>query len=174
VDYLISFLIGVFCGTGIFLGYGIYHISKIRASQDGLVTQIKNKSKEMISKRDAIKDRLIKASEIAHSQAAMRAQIEMPSKNALHSKYKNDLIGEILQLEQEKLDILRTVLAEGYDPIITTITETGKREEMTLSAYVNLASSSLGSFKGGNDINVPKKTAKFTILKGGKDDGQVN
>jgi hypothetical protein len=112
----------------------------------------------------------------------LRAQAEMPSKNAVHSKYKNGLVAEINEIEQQKLEILRTVLAEGFDPMITVLHDGGGKEEIPLSAYVLTSQQAVDSGAGkkqeaaphpGMD-QPPRKVGKFFIYKGGKDDGTTH
>lgn len=173
---ILMFLLGVIFGASIFMGYGFYQVTKIKKIKASLTTQIQTKSAEMDQKKDSIKNRLIKASEIAQTQMAIRAQQEMPSKNALHSRYKNGLIGELQDLEQQKIDILRTVLAEGFNPMITILNEKGSQEEIPLSEYVDQAAAILDTNQGNpppppsNDPTQPRKAGKFVVYKGGKDD----
>jgi hypothetical protein len=179
---VLIFLFGLAVGAGMFMGYGWYQMNKIKKVKDLLMNQIRQKAAEMDGKRDSIKDRLVKASELAQDQASIRAQIEMPSKNALHSRHKNGLVAELQDLEQQKLDLLKTVLAEGFDPTITVINESGARQEIPLSTYVNQATVALNDSLGTSDAtpppapedNQPKKVGKFIIYKGGKDDGTTH
>ena len=177
MEVLYAFILGALFGSSAVFSYGLYQIHKIKRVKENLLGQIKAKATEMEQKKDSIKDRLIKASEIAQTQMALRAQLEMPSKNALHSRYKNGLGGELQELEQKKLDLLRTVLAEGFDPTITVINEAGAKTEVPLSSYVNDAAVALNTSLGNPpsvDPNLPKRTSKFVLYKGGKDDGTTH
>jgi hypothetical protein len=176
MDSLIVFLMGVLFGAGCFMGYGWYHVNKIRKVKDALLNQIKAKAEEMDRQKNSIKERLTKASELAQQQMALKAQMEMPSQNALHSKYKNGLVGELQDMEQQKLDLLKTVLAEGFDPMITVVSETGVKTEIPLSTYVNeatvLLNESVGTKPAAPEVLQPKKAGKFIVYQGGKDDGK--
>jgi hypothetical protein len=184
MENIIIFLLGTFFGMGSFIAYSYYQISKIDKIKDTLISQIKTRVEEQKAKNlvtsATIKDRLFKASELAQAQMAIRAQMEAPSKNALHSKYKNGLIGELQDMEQQKIDLLRTVLAEGFDPLITVINETGAKTEIPLSTYVNEASVALGDSLGNSmtppptDPTKPRKAGKFMVYRGGKDDGTTH
>jgi hypothetical protein len=180
MDYALMFLLGLLSGSAMFMGYGVYQFASLKKKRDSLMSQIKTKVKESDEKSTSIKDRLLKAAELAQAQVALKAQIEMPSKNALHSKYKNDLVHEIQDMEQRKLDLLTTILAEGFDPTITVVNETGKKEEIPLSSYVGQASRILSEYMGNqppplpNDPNQPRKAGKFIVYKGGKDDGTTH
>ena len=176
---MLEFFFGVLCGITLYFAYGCHQYNKIKKVKEGLITQMQERSKEMSEKGNSIKERLIKASELAQAQVALKGQLDAPSKNALHSRYKNGLIGEIQHMEEEKLSLLRTVLAEGYDPLITVVNETGIAEQVTLSSYVSQASMALSEFTGtppppptdAASVNQPRKAGKFVVYKGGKDDG---
>ena len=178
MEMLLTFMAGTVFGCVFIMCYCYYKINKIKKVKEDLLSKIKTKATELNKKESSIKDRLVKASAIAQTQMAIRAQLEMPSKNSLDSKYKNGLVSELQDLEQHKLDLLRTVLAEGFDPLITVINESGNKTEVPLSAYVNEAAGVLNTHQGSaapattpqNDTDQPKKTSKFVLHKGGKDD----
>lgn len=179
--YVFMFLLGMVVGTGMFVGYGLYQVDKIKKAKATLIEELKKKVVTEDEKRTSIKERLIQASKIAQAQMELRAQAEMPSKNAVHSKYKNGLVHEINEMEQQKLDILRTVLAEGFDPMITVLHDGGTKEEIPLSAYVATAQSTADGGMGKKETATPpphpgmdqppRKAGKFFVYKGGKDDG---
>jgi hypothetical protein len=180
---VLMFFLGLLVGAGMFIGYGFYQVKKIKNVKDLLIDEIKKKVTAEDDKRNSIKERLIQAAKIAQVQMELRAQAEMPSKNAAHSKYKNGLVAEINDMEQQKLDILRTVLAEGFDPMITVLHDGGTREEIPLSAYVATAQTTADGGTGKKDATPPphpgmdqppRKVGKFFIYKGGKDDGTTH
>ncbi len=72
----------------------------------------------------SVKDRLRKAVEIATQQSKINTKKD-PESLVQHN-----------ELELEKLTILRTILKDGFDPIITIRQNTGSQEEMPLSEYV--------------------------------------
>lgn len=175
------FLLGLLLGSSLVMGYGLYQIKKIKKTKNALLGQIKTKILEEDKKKNSIKERLLQASELAQVQMSIKAQLEMPSKNALHSKYKNELISELQDIEQKKIEILQTILADGFDPVITMTNETGGKAEVPLSAYVNDALTTLGNMTGGqsqvqtppplpSDPTNPKRIGRFLVYKGGKDD----
>jgi len=178
MEFLLGFLLGIVISCGFFFSYGMYQVNKMKKIKETLSAQIKAKAQEMDEKKSSIKERLVKASELANAQMAIRSQMETPSKNALHSRYKNGLVGEIQEMEAQKLDLLRTILAEGFDPMITVVNEAGAKTEMSLSAYVVEASGQLDKSHGSatpppvplNNPNQSRKAGKFVVFKGGKDD----
>src|ERR1035437_7104015 len=162
VDAFLFFFTGLVWGAVLVFMYGSYRIEKVKKAKEALLTQIKAKVAEMDKQKESIKDRLIKASELAQTQIVIRGQLEMPSNGALHSKYKNELMHEMQDIEQQKIDILKTILAEGFDPMITIVNDTGTKSEIALSGYVNeaiiLLSKSLGDpIPPSTDSTNPKK-----------------
>ena len=136
-------------------------------SMDAFKDAVKEQVDSLESKRDSIKERLIKAQEITQQQLELRAQTDMPSKNAMHSRYKNGLIGEIKKLEEDKRTVLESILKDGYDPIITVVDESGGQKNISLSEF-------LGVSAAANTPEVPAETqpqvrqaGKFTVIKGG-------
>ena len=154
----------------------------MQKAKEALLEQIKGKVKEQ-SQKESIKERLIKASDMAKAQMELEAAMEQPSKNALHSRYKNGLYSELQDMEQQKLDLLSTILAEGFDPMITVINKSGVKSEIPLSSYVNDATGVLKKSLGEDpssppttpeDPTQPRKVGNFIVYKGGKDDGTVH
>ena len=184
MDIFLAFIAGVVCGMSVIVCYGWYQLNKLKKIKDALMEQLKIKaSADMDQKKSSIKERLAKASEIAKAQAAIRSRIEMPSKNGLDSRHKNGLVYELQDLEQQKLDLLKTILAEGFDPMITMVNEVGDKTEVPLSTYVNEAIGALGASTGvtptsspatPTEPDQPKKIGKFLLYKGGKDDGTTH
>jgi hypothetical protein len=183
MELLLGFVLGFVIGVGLFIGYGYYQVNKIRKTKDSLINALKAKAEEIKSKEASIKDRLVEAAKLAQTQMDLRAQAEMPSSNSLHSRYKNGLVAEIADLEQRKIDILRTVLGDGFDPMITVVNDAGVREEIPLSEYVATAADHLAKHGYGSeptpppvptDPGQPKKVGKFIIYNGGKGDGTTH
>jgi hypothetical protein len=169
------FTLGMLSGGAIFVGYGFYQLKKLKRAKAHIVEQFKKHSETVQKKELSIKDRLIQAHELAKMQVELKAMAEMPSKNALHSNHKNGLISEIMDLERQKIDILRSILGDGIDPLITVINPSGVREDILLSAYIGDAEATLEEASGGTPPKtsnvVTKKIGKFMVIKGGKDDG---
>lgn len=178
MEFLTGFLLGLMTGVGMFVGYGVYQVRKFRQAKTKITEEIKKKIDELDGKRDSIRERLIKAQELTQQQLELRAQAEMPSKNAIHSRYKNGLIGEIGKLEEEKIVVLQSILNDGYDPTVTILDEKGNKQELPLSHFVSSAKLKQDDRNGvpptaGPDGNI-KRIGKFVVVKGGKDDGTVH
>ena len=187
LSWLLVFGFGMATGATLAISYGLHQVKKMKKSKQQLLEDIKKKAQELDQKTTSIKERLVKATQIAQTQQELRAQIEMPSKNGLHSKYKNGLMTEIGELEQEKIDILRTILAEGFTPMITVIQDSGHREDVPLSEYIVTAQNDVDVMTGNKSeplstepmappvgTNEPRQVGKFFVYKGGKDDGTTH
>lgn len=186
VVFFLTLIFGGMLGFGVFALYGSYQVDQLKKRREDLYRQVKEKAAEMEAKTLSIKERLQKASEIASAQADLRAQAELPSKNATHSRHKNGIISEISNLEQQKIDILKTILAEGYDPAITVVHDGGTKQEVALSEYVAMAQQNVDAAGGtkktpppippppGDSVDSPKQVGRFFVYKGGKPDGTVH
>ena len=104
--------------------------------------------------RDAIKDieligsvkyRFTKVTEITERQMDLIASTERPSANASHSRHKNSILGELKALEQEKIDIFKSILSDGIDPQLSVSVD-GQPQNMRMSEAVAL-------FEGGDTSN---------------------
>ena len=73
---------------------------------------------------------------ITKEQIELARQADGPQKNSLHGRYKNGIMGEIKRLEEERNDIMRSLLKDGHDPELTTIDEAGAVTRMKLSEYM--------------------------------------
>lgn len=132
----------------------------------------RNKQEPATKKPESVNSRMKKVKEITQEQLSLQSGAQGPQKNALHGRYKNGLIGRIKELETEKNDILKSILADGFDPEITVMDEAGVVTNIKLS-----------EFMAQNGITMPpkqepvkpapsaKQVGKFTVYRGGKDDG---
>lgn len=186
VAMIMMYLLGFGMGFGVFIAYGAYQMGKLKKKKDDLLEEVKKRAADLDAKSSSIKERLAQASKLAQAQADLRSQAEMPSKNSTHSRHKNGLISEIQLLEQQKIDILKTILAEGFNPVITVVHDGGTKQEVPLSEYVSAAQSNVDALAGGkrNEAppatttdggqDMPKQVGKFFVYKGGKPDGTVH
>jgi hypothetical protein len=181
LEIAVVFTLGLTTGAAMFVGFGYYQLNKIKKNKADIVDKFKKHAETVRKKEISIKDRFVQAHELAKMQVELKAMAEMPSKNALHSRHKNGLISEIAELERQKISILKTILGDGMDPLITVINPSGEREEILLSTYVAGAETTLQDSFGDpapSDVpgttTLPKKIGKFVVLKGGKDDGTTH
>lgn len=179
IEFVVIFAVGILAGIAISLGYGMYQLRKINNAKEDLLKKLKSKAEEIRKqtfdveeKKESIRARLFEAVKLAEEQMELRAQAEMPSKNSLHSRHQNGLIYKINELEKRKIDILRSILKDGFDPTITVLNEGGSREEIPLSAYI-ARNDGVEESPATPSPNGPRKAGKFVIYKGGKDDGET-
>ena len=165
---LVSFILGLILGfvstVGLVLYLGKKSLSKkIESKLDSL--------KDATKKIESVSDRMKKVKDIVNQQLDMQAQATMPQKNGLDGNYKNGLIREIKRLEEEKHEILKSILKDGFDPEITTIDEAGVVTSMKLSQF--MADQGIVVQKEDKQTikETPKQIGKFTVYKGGRDDG---
>jgi hypothetical protein len=113
----------------------------------------------------SFKDRMDKVKEITMQQLDLRSQIEGPQKNGLHGRHKNGLISEIKRLEEEKIEVLKSILNDNLDPEVSILDENNQTKTMKLSEYMNL----MGHVYAKKTQDAPTtKTNKFTVYTGGK------
>lgn len=122
-------------------------------------------------KVESIASRMKRVKEITDEQMDLQGQISMPQKNALHGKFKNGLMDRLKDLEDQKNEILRSIVADGFDPEITVMDEIGVVSNIKLSDF--LAQNGI-AVSQKTDKPSTKQLGKFTIYKGGKDDGSDN
>lgn len=154
----VAFFSGVVCGIMMFIvGLATYgaHITK--------------KNKALQAAKDSVSERLKKVRELTKLQFDLHSKTDGPQKNSLDGKYKNSLIREIKSLEEEKIEIMQSIIKDGFDPEVTTVSSDGSFKNLKLSEL--LGQDSLKEEKK----ELPKKpTHKFTVHDGGKfdtDDG---
>jgi hypothetical protein len=174
-EFALGFMWGLIVAVGVGIAYGNYQLRKLNKVKSSLLEDLKKKSASL----ESIRDRLIKASELTQIQSDLRSRAEQPSRNSLDSKYKNGLIGELNRLEQEKISILKSILADGHDPQITVISAGGEKQEMLLSAYVAEVQGIVGEPEKqplpSEDLAPGvRRVGKFIVVQGGKSDSTTH
>jgi flagellar biosynthesis GTPase FlhF len=158
---------------GAILGYGMYSLKKITKQKESLLKQAEQtqKTKELLVA--SIKDRLTKAHEMTQKQFELLAELDMPSKNAVHSKWKNGISREVRQLEDDKVALLKSILADGFDPEIAILNESYQKEKIKLSDYLKKIEKTVGSETPPpppppeNSGTTLKKVGRFFVYSGG-------
>lgn len=133
--------------------------------------QTKQELKAKIEVQDKVKPKLERIAEITEEQLQIKANSEMPSKNASHSRYKNGLISRFKALDEEKTKLLTDIVELGYDPMITTVDELGIEHTIKLSEH--LASMGIMVGKGEQKPEPKKERPKFHVVRN-EDDGTSN
>lgn len=173
MEFFLGFVLGAVVGIFAFIAWSFYQVRKLKDAKDKLLENLKSKLMEQDGKRQSIIERLKKAQAITEQQLDIRAAADQPSKNALHSRYKNGLIGDLKKLEEEKVAILQSILDDGFDPLINAVDENGNKQELPLSHFVSKARTTIDE-ADGNTPTPPKKVGRFVVVKGGKDDGTTH
>ena len=163
VDLLFAGLSGLFLGASIMIG--IYIILVKRAAK-----KLKVMEQEFIKKLNAAKTSetvtrklLSEASDLAAKQNDIIQSLQQPSKNALHSRYKGQLIAEWKKLEEEKLTVLQKILDAGFDPEIAFMDpQTNEMKGQKLSEFV-AESRALNPF-AQEEAKMEAKTKKLKSL----------
>jgi hypothetical protein len=148
ISFIIGYILGIF--TGLLL-VAVY------------VLVMAKKSLKALKVDTSVKERMLKVKELTEQQLSLQQQTSMPQKNALDGKYKNGLIKEIEFLEEQKIDILKSIVKDGHDPEVTALTPEGETTRVKLSAF--LAERGIDM----RDNEQPKN--KFTVIPGGKGEG---
>ena len=160
---IVSFATGFFAG-----GAGLFLVSIYFAKKELKKSKAKASEfyKELDKVRDALKratdvqERVNRVKDITKQQMDMQAQTEMPQKNSLDGHYKNGLTYKIRTLEEEKREILQSILDDGFDPEITTLNAESKMETMKLSEFMG----NKGNTKSLDEPK-PKSKAKLKLIR---------
>ena len=174
--FITIFITGFTMGGCSVVVWTLRQVRKIDKVKSELLYQVKQKTSDLEAKRESITKRLIEAAEITKTQLALQSQTDMPSKNALHSRHKNKLIGELKDLEMQKISLLRSILEDGFDPTITIMTEDGTKEDLLLSKFLSQAYNPTDEVKSPKPDGSPstRTVGKFVVHKGGKSDGTTH
>jgi hypothetical protein len=136
-------------------------------------TQLKGeKIKEASDKFDRI-------NEITKTQLDLFASTQLPSSSPSHSKYKNGIVGELKKLEEEKLEIMKSLLDEGIDPEVGVLDEDGNLKSSKMSEivkkYTDNKETEIPQNKTKTESKSPvNKDAKVISLFGNKGDKDDN
>lgn len=150
---IIGFIGGVVTVLSLSFYYAKKEIKKNRSKAESFYKEL-DKIKETVKKATDVQARVNRVKEISKEQLDMQMQMELPQKNGLDGRYKNGLAKKIKSLEEEKMDILKSILNDGFDPEITTLNSESKTETMKLS-----------EFMGKNPHNAAEKTTKKSKAK---------
>lgn len=163
MELLITFVLGMFVGVAAMTAYVIYLGNK------GLKEK-KSKLEVVKAKAESLDKRMRRVKEITKEQIDLANKADGPQKNGLDGKYKNGLIGQIKKLEEERNDIMRSIITDGYDPELTTMDETGVVTKMKLSEYMAYVGIKMDKPAPAKPTRTSEQIGKFTVIRGGRDD----
>jgi len=167
------FFLGFFLGSAATTLIIRSRLKKI-CEQERALIESTLKALKLETENPSVRDRLRKAQELTKKQLDLFSVIDMPQKNSLDGKYKQQLNEEIRLLEEEKNELLGSILNDGFDPVITVVNEHSKNESMKLSAYFKMRGLDPKKYlkqSTNGTANTPKKVGKFTVYTGGNDSG---
>ncbi len=166
-----------FLAGGVVATITLFAVGYLALRQDAkkvkdLLDNAKKEQEAQDEKYKTVHSRLKRAAEISAKQLDIAQAIDQPSKNSLHSKYKNQLVGEVKDLEKEKRSILRSIIQDGFDPDLTITNQTGEKEQISLSQYMLRNGIDPKEVDDSVPPPAPGKTnkSKFVVIKGGKND----
>lgn len=153
--FIFGFIVGLISSLGL-----VYYLGTISL-----------KKKENVKK--SINDRIKKVQELTKLQHQLMNGVYSPQKNSLDGKYRAGLVKEIKSMEEEKTEILKSILKDGYDPVISSANEGGVVTERKLSHYLTEMGIDVDQLLKQEQTPPPQEEEqkpKFTVLQGGKTD----
>lgn len=137
VSYLLGFLSGAVLGVFTFVVCSFFILRKLYLKNKDINVEVTTEGPKDPALNKSVVERLKKATEITKRQNEISSSTSMPSANALHSKYKNSLVRQYKDLEEEKMVILQSIVKDGFDPEVTIYNAmTQKHETMKLSDFL--------------------------------------
>jgi hypothetical protein len=125
--FFIGFCLGIGCTLVAGMIWGSHITKDEKQSTDKLIKNI-----ELMG---SVKYRFTRVNEITEQQLNLIGRAERPSASAAHSRSKNDIVGQIKALEEEKIEIFRSILKDGLDPKLQIMIE-GKPQIIKMSEAV--------------------------------------
>lgn len=165
-----SLIVGFTFGVATVIGISLYLARKTIKKRQAKIKSLKNEVNDIMKKINndtSLSDRVSKVKDLTTQQLELRSKAEGPQKNSLHGKHKNTIYAEIKEMEEEKNNILRSILGDGMDPSVAVVDEYGEAKTMKLSEYMEYMGISMAA-----EEPKPKKDSNFrnfTVYKGGKD-----
>lgn len=156
------FVFGMITGASLILlilGIVGSHLSKRYDNETDLKDTIKD-----IELMGSVKYRFTRVTEITDRQLELVTRAERPSASAAHSRHKNSIIGELKALEQEKIEIFRSILADGIDPKLSIVID-GKPSTMKMSEAVALYDTNAGNAPSAPQSKTETNTPRNNGLK---------
>ncbi len=134
----ILLIAAIFLGGIAFTVGGLIILSSYAKKHMKQHTQTTIKTQDPIPNASVL-DRLRQAAECVKEQGEIQAAHSMPNKNAVHSRYKNQLAARFKELEEKKHELLSSIVKDGFDPIVTGYNaETQQEETMPLSKFLGM------------------------------------
>ncbi len=172
MEQLYFFILGLIVGTFVIPLYIRFKYRKQLNNVKKILEETRNNTKltfkDAKNNKKEIKNGMQRLIEITNEQAKIIANIQEPSKNALHSKHKQQLVLRVTDLQEEKVDIIRIILSTGYDPKVVISGDDGKPESIHLSEYLERILAHLPPPPPTTTDSKSIMRGKFHVIKGGK------
>lgn len=167
----LGFIVGALVGA--YFMYGFLQVAfseRLKKLLSEKLNNLQNNSKDAVHKLDHLKSKVETLSDLVQRQQDLLGSLDQPSKNATHSKHKNQVISQIKDLEAQKIVILKEILAEGVDLDIKVLTPDGEKI-MKLSEAIKVHEKNLGatSYAPPTDPQ-PSKSNILKLIKNKKDE----
>ena len=129
LSFTLGFLVGIIT-IGLLVAYQINRLDKTAGKK--LEEDIRNFSKEM-EKVAFVKVQFKEANRITDKQMELLGSLERPNASASHARYKNQILQQVKDLEEKKIEIFKSILDTGIDPVISMFTPDNGKVEMRMS-----------------------------------------
>lgn len=126
-------------------------------------------------KYGSIKLKLDRINEISSEQIKYFGALERPNASAAHSRHKNSIVSQIKAMEAEKIELFKSILDSGVDPLLTVVIE-GETKSMRASELLPILTNETTDTtpQSKTDSIPPMNTRALSIVKNTKentDDG---
>ena len=164
-SYILGLSIGMICGMCIYRWGQRFNTALLLKS---LKKEIYRAYEEGV-KFGAVRLKIERINEISQEQVAYISNLDRPNASAAHARHKNTVVSTIKQLEEEKLELFRSILKDGADPTLTvnidgTIKQMKASELLPLLESGNIPQAETPQSK--TDSNSPgSATHKLRVVK---------
>lgn len=165
----IVFFIGFNLGVLTVCAWAIYAANKIakqaKASNSKMETKLKaafNAAAAAVSKEDSsVRQRLNKVQDLTQEQLGILGMMDKPQSGPLEGRNRKYLQAQLTEIEEEKLNLMKSIIKDGFNPKIKILNDQGEVETITLESFLDR--------KKDRDppVNDPTpKKPKLTLVKG--------
>lgn len=159
------YALGLISGVALTVSGTIYYAARMFKKSKDKVSSALATTKPKLT----INERMKQVKDLTSKQLDLMQSVDSPQKNGLDGKHKNNINRQIKLIDEEKNQLLCSILEEGNDPELTTMDGSGVVTKMLLSEYMVHMGIKMQPKKS---VEAPKteRMSRFTVVKGGKDD----
>ena len=121
-----------------------------------------NKSEDEALSTINTKIKFQKVREISEQMLQLQAACNQPSKNAAHSKYKNDIVRQMRELDLKRQKIIKEILDSGHNPEVQILLEDGTTKTRSLKDVLDQLKD-VHSASVSNDVKPSKKSHLYLV-----------